>query len=157
MGLCDVVLSREIWPNCISELRPRIEIYRKVRAERSPPWKSDIQILVSEDQSWGIYYFSNCAHFFARDIIWDVLALFVTGYTQFLQYFLGSKNLQKDKNMMSCTRLYVESTDILRGEWRKWRLLSLPTEGRESMSGKKSFLIIITSKGSNQTFKKVEN
>ena len=30
VGLCDIVLSREIWLNIILELRPHNEIYRKV-------------------------------------------------------------------------------------------------------------------------------
>ena len=56
---------------------------------------------------------------------------------------------------MSCTILYVESTETLMGQGSKRRLLSLLKECRDNMRGHNSFLIIITSKGSKQAFKKM--
>ena len=34
MGLCEVVSSREIWLNRISELRPRNKIYQKIQRKK---------------------------------------------------------------------------------------------------------------------------
>ena len=45
---------------------------------------------------------------------------------------------------MSCTRLYVESTEILKGQGREKRLLSLPEEWFENMWGKNSLFSINT-------------
>ena len=53
---------------------------------------------------------------------------FVPGSRSFLQHFLGSKSSKKDKNMMSCNRLYVEPTEAVIDQARKRRLLSLLME-----------------------------
>ena len=39
MGFCDVVSSREIWLNNISELRPWNEFYRKVQSPHEKRWQ----------------------------------------------------------------------------------------------------------------------
>ena len=46
----------------------------------------------------------------------------------FYSIFHHLQKQQKDENMMSCPRLYVESTETLMGQGRKKRLLSLPKE-----------------------------
>ena len=59
--------------------------------------------------------------------------------------------------MMSCTRIYVKSTETLIGQVREMMLLSLPKELFENKYEQNSFLVIITSKGSKQVWKKAEN
>ena len=48
--------------------------------------------------------------------------------------------------MMSCTRLYVESTEALMGQGSKRRLLNLPKERWDKMSGKNSLFVITNTK-----------
>ena len=47
---------------------------------------------------------------------------------------------------MSCTRLYVESTETPMGQGREKTLLSLPKELFENIRGKKSLFIITNTK-----------
>ena len=126
------------------------------RAERSPPLKYSIQILDPEDQSEGRYYFSNRARFWPGDTIRDVLSLLYQDLHNLYSIFFVQKDSKKDENMISWTRLSVESTDTLMGQARKSRLLILLKEWRENMREHNSFFIITTSKGSKKAFWKVE-
>ena len=80
-----------------------------LRAERSPPWTSSIQILpwIEYKMFWPFLY-KNLHNFYS--------------------IFVGLKGSKKDENMMSCTRLYVESTETQLDKGRKRRILSLPKE-----------------------------
>ena len=71
--------------------------------------------------------------------------------------FLGSKSSKKDKNMMSCTRLYAYSKEALMGQSRKRRLLSFIMEWSENIRGQNWSNIIPNTKDTNQVFKKHKN
>ena len=87
--------------------------------KRSPPAPPVIQILVSEVQSYVRYSFSNRAHFWPLDIMWDVLAFLYQVIHHFYSSFRVLKGSKKDKNMLSCTRIYVDPTYTLTGQGRK--------------------------------------
>ena len=60
--------------------------------------------------------------------------------------FLGYKSSKKDKNMISCTRLYVESTETLTDQGRKRRILSHLKQWWENIRGQNLILIFTNKK-----------
>ena len=75
--------------SAVYNLVKKIIIIIILRAEISPPSKSGIQLLLSEDQSEEGYYLSTRDHFWPGDTI-RAFCPFLPGYTQFLQNFLVS-------------------------------------------------------------------
>ena len=91
------------------------------------PCPPGIQIFSARRPIRGEIFLLKRATFWPGDTIRAVSALFY----QYLQDFYSIfhlKNSKKGKNMMSCTRLYVYSTETLMVQGRKKRLLSLPKE-----------------------------
>ena len=86
--------------------------------------------------------------FWPGDTIRYVLDLLYQDVQNCFSIFLDLRSRKKDENMMSCYRLYVESTETLMGQRSKKRLLSLQKGKFTNMCGQNLFLIIINSKGS---------
>ena len=67
----------------------------------------------------GEIFFSNWTHFWPLDILWDILAFVHQDLHNFYSIFRVFKVIKKDKNIMSCTRLYVHPTETLTGQGTK--------------------------------------
>ena len=105
-------------------MRHFLACYNLVKNSKiSPPASPFNQFLVSEVQSEGRYSFSNRAHFWPLDIIWDVLACLYQDLHNFYRIFRVLKSSKKYENIMSCTRIYVDPTEDLTGKGRKMILV----------------------------------
>ena len=55
--------------------------------------------------------------------------------------------------MMPCTRPYVDPTEVMMGQAREKKIISLLKQRQENIKNYNSFVIIITSKDSKKSFK----
>ena len=73
--------------------------------------KCPSDLVFSEVHLDGSYSFIKCTHFEPCYLIWDVLAILYQLLHNFYSIYQGLKSSQDDENMMSCTRIYVKTTE----------------------------------------------